>query len=168
MFSNRNRVACGAARGGLLLALATAMLGCSSGNREVYLIDGRVFKPETSHNDGRHVFFALDGWEYTLPLAVVTNRPAVPPRGVVTITVSSNAISRVGWVYNGLDGLFLYLDLMATQTNPVIVRLPDIYLWPREKQEAFGTAYGGNFSKRPYVGLEAYWGEATADRGNEP
>ncbi|MDI6774421.1 MAG: hypothetical protein QME60_03365 [Verrucomicrobiota bacterium] len=142
--------------GGWLLGVALAM-GCSSGPREIALVDGRTFTPPDAYNDGQHMFFAVAGWEYTLPVGIIAGQRSVEPRGLTEIMVTSNTAAMVGWVFHGLDDMFLYLDSMSSETNPVILRLPDACEWSEARRLAFGRRFS-KLARKRHVGLEAYWG----------
>ena len=141
-----------------MLVLLASLLGCSRPKAPVtiHLTDGRSFTVNEFFNDGRHIFFAVNGWEYTLPSAMDTNASPVTSQTVSRVTITTNSIYTVGRVFSNMDALCIYLDSMSSPSRLILLEIPDIYLWPQDRKDDFGACFGP-LPNRPYVGLEARW-----------
>jgi len=140
-----------------VLLVAICFAGCSSQKEtEVHLVDGRSFTVKDFHNDGQFVSFASEGWEYTLPAMLLAKEKVEEPVNVQRINVSTNRITTHGRIFYGFDDMFVFLDMHAKKTWPIILVLEDVTHWPKDKQESFGDLFGTS-KKRPYVGLEGHW-----------
>ncbi len=139
-----------------LLLAAVTMAGCTSRPREIVLCDGRRFEVSEAYNDGRHIFFSTNEWEYVLPVGMLASPDSESAPVITKITLTRNCAAMADVPFRALDDLFARVNAIASETNLVILHLPDAGSWSYGQRQAFGRRFG-KLEGRPHVGLEACW-----------